>query len=61
MIGESDYSTEIAWYSAALPSKPAALSRGSLSSRNQIELKWPVHADNSIKVTGYLLEADLDH
>lgn len=32
-IGESDFSAETSWYSAALPSKPSALTRGALSSR----------------------------
>ena len=35
-IGESDFSAEVAWYSAALPSKPAPLSRGPLTTRNQL-------------------------
>ena len=60
-IGESEFSTEVSWYSAELPSKPAALSRGSQSTRTQIELDWPVHLDNDIRVTGYVLEADIDH
>lgn len=60
-IGESEFSSEVSRYAAALPSKPAALIKGPASTRNQIELLWQVHPDGEIPVTGYAVEVDRDH
>lgn len=32
-----------------------------MSTRTQIELMWPIQLDNEIPVTGYILEADIEH
>lgn len=37
------------------------LTRGSLSTRSALQLQWPVERDNDIRVSGYVLEAVLDH
>ena len=47
-IGESVPSQEIGYYAAAVPEKPALLTKGSLSDRNQIELMWPVQLDGDV-------------
>jgi hypothetical protein len=41
-IGESLPSEETGYYAASVPEKPAPLQKGSVSSRSQIELSWPV-------------------
>jgi len=60
IIGESDFSHETSFYAAAVPSQPVSLIKGASSDRNQIQIQWPVHLDEDIPVTGYVLEADLD-
>ena len=60
-IGESEFSSEVSCYAAALPSQPADLVKGAASSRHQIELLWDVHPDGEIPVTGYAVEVDQEH
>jgi hypothetical protein len=60
-IGESKPSSEVGRFAAELPSTPASLSRGAMSTRTQIELVWPIHPDNDIPISGYILEADINH
>ena len=51
----------MSFYAASMPSQPSALIKGERSSRTQIEVVWAVQPDNDIAVSGYILEADLDH
>jgi hypothetical protein len=47
-IGESEGSDEESWYSASIPSTPVQLTRGSSSTRTQIEIVWEIELDNDI-------------